>query len=61
MIEFPDLPVFDIPDNIPNKQLPPDVIYDWMAENLQHLKESGQMEQIRAQESRQPAEAWFIL
>ena len=57
----PDLPVFDVPENIPNKQLPPDVIYAWMAENLQHLKESGQMERIRTQKSRQPAEAWFVL
>ncbi|MDD2600107.1 MAG: hypothetical protein PHO37_12925 [Kiritimatiellae bacterium] len=60
-MDLPDLPAFDIPENITNKKLPPDVIYAWMAENLRHLKESGQIERLYAQKSRQPAEAWFVL
>ncbi|MDA3923633.1 MAG: hypothetical protein PF904_02920 [Kiritimatiellae bacterium] len=58
---LPELPVFNIPENLDHKKLPPDVIQTWMAENLRHLKESGQMERIRQQKSRQPVEAWFVL
>ncbi len=61
MIDLPALPVFNIPEKLNNKKLPPEVIQAWMAENLRHLKESGQMERIRKQKSRQPVEAWFVL
>jgi len=61
MIDLPELPVFDVPGKLNNKKLPPAVIQAWMAENLRHLKESGQMERIRQQTSRQPVEAWFVL
>jgi len=61
MIDLPELPVFNIPDNLNNKKLPPEVIQAWMAENLRHLKESGQIERIRQQKSRQPVAVWFVL
>lgn len=61
MIDLPELPAFDIPDHLKNNHPPPLVIHDWMAENVRRLKESGQMERIRAQKSRQPVNAWFTL
>jgi hypothetical protein len=61
VIDLPELPTFDVPDYLKNKKFPADVRHDWMAENLRHLKESGQMERIRAQKSRQPVNARFTL
>jgi len=61
MIDLPELPAFDIPEDLKNKKMPPYVIHDWMAENVRHLKESGQMDRIRAQKSRQPVNVCFTL
>ncbi len=55
-----DLPVFDIPD-FKNKRPSNDVIYKWMDENFRRMKESGQIERIRQQESRRPVDVKFVL
>ena len=60
MMEFPDLPRFDIPEHKP-KVPPPEVLHDWMLANLQFLRESGRLARIRRQASRRPAAARFAL
>ena len=59
MIDFIDLPEFDIPEYI-HERPPNDVVYKWIAENIRMLKESGQMDRIKQQESRQPVDVRFV-
>jgi hypothetical protein len=59
MIDFPDLPIFDIPAH-ENKRLPIDEVYKWMDKNFSQMKESGQIERIRQQESRRPVDVKFV-
>jgi len=61
MMDLPDLPVFDIPADIKNSRPPNVVVFDWINENIRFLKESGQMENIRKQKSRQPVNVRFNL
>ena len=60
MVEFPDLPEFDLLE-FKNKRPPNDVIYKWMDENLRQMKESGQIERIRKEESRRLVGDPFVL
>jgi|GEM_PF-2925860 len=59
MIDLPELPVFDVPENIVNSRSPNTVVSDWIDENIAFLKKSGQMERLRQQKSRQPANVKF--
>ena len=61
MIDLPDLPVFDIPENIKSSRPPNVVVFDWINDNIRSLKESGQMERLRQQKSRQPVDVRFKL
>ena len=60
MIDRLDLPDFDARER-KAKRPPPDVLYEWMADNIRRLKESGQMQRIRRQASRQPSPTRFVL
>jgi hypothetical protein len=59
MIDLPDLPVFNVPENMKNCRPPDAVVSDWIDENIVFLKKSGQMERLRRQKSRQPADVQF--
>lgn len=61
MIDLPDLPVFDIPAGLKRSRPPNIVVFDWINDNIRELKESGQMEIIRKQSSRQPVDVRFKL
>ena len=61
MIDLPDLPVFDIPEDIKSSRPSNAVVFDWIDDNIRSLKESGQMERIRQQKSRQPVDVRFKL
>ena len=54
------LPSFEIPERKP-KIPPPEVIQEWMLENLRWLRESGRYERVRQQVSRQPVNVRFAL
>ncbi len=60
MIDFIELPEFDIPEYRHDRP-PNHVVYEWIANNIRIAKESGQMERIRKQESRQPVDVPFVL
>ncbi len=60
MIDLIELPEFDIPEYV-HKHPPNEVVYEWISQNIRMLKESGQMDRIRKQESRQPVDVPFII
>ena len=61
MIDLPELPVFEIPKDLNHSRPPNDVVFEWINENIRLLKESGQIERIRRQKSRQPVDVRFEL
>ena len=59
-METLNLPKFNIPV-LKQKQLPPMVFYEWVAQNIRFLHESGQLDRMRKQPTRRPVEARFVL
>ena len=56
-----DLPKFDVPENLPDKKYPMEVVCAWWDENLRHLKETGQYDKLQRDPSRQPSDEPFVL
>ena len=59
-MEILNLPEGKIPD-LKQKQVPPEVFYEWVAQNIRFLHESGQLDRMRKQPTRRPVEARFVL
>ena len=55
-----ELPVFDVPPVRPPR-VPPDIYWDWVMDNIARLRESGQLDRIRKQRSREPVKVPFVL
>ena len=55
-----NLPVFNVPE-LPDKTIPPDKLHEWHLQNIKHLKESGQLENILKDPLRTPSSQRFVL